>query len=186
MEPYIDRGDEGFTLIALLALIAISGILMASIAPTWSYVTTRDAEEELIFRGESYVKAVGRFQVKNGRLPMSLKELEEGHFIRKLYTDPITDGEFSLILQAPDGKKMEHEIPELARKALRGKGGGNSSYGILGVISTSSDKAIRPYKEKEYYNEWEFVPEKDDKGKGNPGDPGPSPDIDAMAEQGID
>ena len=151
------RTDAGYTLIGLLAMMAVSSILLATIAPTWGHLVTRDKEEELIFRGNSYKLAIERYQKEFNKLPSKLEDLEKGKFIRKLYDDPMTGYEFELILQAPDGRKRESELTASQQKGVRGTAPGSGSFGIVGVVSTSEEVAIRPYQDKERYNEWEFI-----------------------------
>jgi type II secretory pathway pseudopilin PulG len=183
------RSDEGYTLIALLALIALSGIAMATIAPTWSYLVTRDKEEELIFRGESYAFAIQRYQKEFNQLPTKLEEMYEKRFIRKLYKDPITGGEFELILQGPEGRKRESQLTKSQQQAVRGTVPGGSSLGIVGVVSTSDKLALRPWNNKERYNEWEFIAGEGDQqggssgGEGGEGENENDRDSDGMIEQ---
>ena len=175
------HADAGYTLIGLLAMMAVSSILLATIAPTWSFIVTRDKEEELIFRGESYKFAIERYQKKFNKLPSKLEELDKGKFIRKLYDDPMTGYEFELILQAPDGRKRESELSASQRASVRGTAPGSGSFGIVGVVSTSEEVAIRPYQDKERYNEWEFIAGEgsdDQNQQGQPGDDGDNDDDD--------
>ena len=151
------KGDDGYTLIGLMAMVVISSIMMAAFAPTWGEIVLRDKEEELIFRGESYKFAIERYQKRFNKLPSRLDDLLKDRFIRKLYIDPITELDFELILQGPEGKKRESELTKAQRDGLRGDTPGRSSLGIIGVVSMSDELALRPYKEKERYNEWEFI-----------------------------
>jgi hypothetical protein len=50
-------------------------------------------------------------------------------------------------------------LKETQRRILRGETPGTTSMGIIGVVSISTEEALRPYKEKSYYNEWEFYSE---------------------------
>src|SRR2546430_14015391 len=66
----------------------------------------RALEEELIFRGEEYTRAIQKYQRKFGVYPTSMDQLVETNglrFVRKKYKDPITDKDFRLILINPDG-----------------------------------------------------------------------------------
>jgi type II secretory pathway pseudopilin PulG len=163
------RSEAGYTLIGLMLMVAVSSILMAAYGPTWHYLVTRDKEEELIFRGESYKTAIERYQKRFNKLPSEPKELTKYNFIRKLYLDPMTDFEFELILQGPEGKKRESELTAAQRKTVRGEAPGTSSYGIVGVVSMSDKVAIRPWNEKERYNEWEFIAGEGSEEEGQPG-----------------
>lgn len=154
-------GQKGFTLVILLAMIAISTIAMAVIAPTWHFIVTLDNEKELVFRGNQYAQAIVRYKKRFNRLPLKLEDLVKYHMIRKLYKDPITRRDFELIFFTPAGNKRESELNESQRANVRNDQPGGSSLGIYGVVSTSSEVALRPYKDKERYNEWEFVAEEE-------------------------
>lgn len=165
----VERKDEkGFTLVILLAMIAVSGIAMATIAPTWKFIVTLDNEKELVFRGEQYAQAIIRYKKQFNRLPLKLEDLVKYHKIRKLYKDPITGYDFELIFYTPAGKKRESELTAQQRQSVRSDEPGSSSMGIYGVVSTSSELALRPYKDKERYNEWEFIAEEEERQSGAP------------------
>jgi len=158
------RQDAGFTLVVLLVMMTVGAILLATIAPTWGYLVQRDREEELIFRGESYAFAIGRHMKEFNKLPTRLEDLTERNMIRKLYLDPITNGSFELLVYNGAQRVRESELNANQRGALRGETRGASNLGIIGVVSISTDKALRPRDGKEYYNEWEFFFEQNQEG----------------------
>ena len=150
--------EKGYTLVGLLAAIAVMGILMASIAPTWRFLVRRDQEEELIFRGQQYQQALERYRKQFNALPTKLEDLVKQRAIRRLYKDPITGGPFELIYATPEGNvKASRLSPDQQRRLAQADMPGGSSLPIIGVVSTSKDKALRPFEDKEYYNEWEFI-----------------------------
>jgi type II secretory pathway pseudopilin PulG len=175
--------ERGHLLITLVIAIAVSMILLTVATRAWTSVIQRDKEEELIFRGQEYGRALVKFKKAMGRLPVDLKELVERgprneRFIRKLYTDPMTpDGKWNLLYLSPDGRTLinPHLAPPALEEGLTGFGGGrgrrsrNQSRGsqrmpvgkiaglqIAGIVSKSEEKAFKIYRQKEYYNEWEF------------------------------
>lgn len=179
--PRVDSSERGHLLITLVIAIAVSMILLTVATRAWTSVIQRDKEEELIFRGQEYSRALVKFKKAMGRLPVDLKELVERgprneRFIRKLYTDPMTpDGKWNLLYLSPDGRTLIN--PHLAppeEGGLTGVGGmGRRSQGqtrgsqrmpvgkiaglqIAGIVSKSEEKAFKVYRQKEYYNEWEF------------------------------
>lgn len=87
-------------MIMLMLFVAVLAIGLLVAFPVWETQLRREKEEELIFRGNQYVEAVRRFQLKNpGRFPATLEELEEERFIRKLFRDPMsTTGEWNIVL----------------------------------------------------------------------------------------
>ena len=76
---------------ALLVAIAVMGVLMSAILPAWKTLVQREREEELVFRGEQYARAVGLFQRKfAGAFPPSVDVLVQQKFLRRAYKDPVT------------------------------------------------------------------------------------------------
>jgi hypothetical protein len=64
----------------------------------WSHATQREREEELIWRGEQYRRAIMLFQRKYANtFPPTVDILVEQKFLRKKYKDPVTDDEFQII-----------------------------------------------------------------------------------------
>lgn len=147
-----------------MAAIAVSGILMAGIAPTWRYLVIRDREEELIFRGEQYKLAIERYKKRFNALPTKLEDLDKYRMIRKLYDDPMTRGPFELVFSTPSGPRRASLLAAQQESKLSSRPVG-SGMGIIGVVSMSTDEAIRPYKDKKHYNEWEFVAEEKEEEK---------------------
>lgn len=82
--------ERGFTLAGALTILAILAIFWALTLPLWARIKQRDKEEELIFRGNEYVEAIGRYHQKYGTYPPDLETLQKLKFIRKLYVDPMT------------------------------------------------------------------------------------------------
>ena len=61
-------------------------------------MATREKEEELIFRGKQYARAIGLFQRKFANTaPPTIDVLVEQRFLRKKYKDPITNDDFQPI-----------------------------------------------------------------------------------------
>jgi type II secretory pathway pseudopilin PulG len=82
--------ERGFTLAGALTILAILAIFWALTLPLWARIKQRDNEEELIFRGNEYIEAIGRYHQKYGTYPPDLETLQKLKFIRKLYLDPMT------------------------------------------------------------------------------------------------
>ena len=153
----LKANDSGYTLVGLLAVVLASGILMASIAPTWRHIVIRDREEELIFRGEQYVTAIELYRAKFNALPTDLEKMVKQRCLRRLYKDPMTGGDFERIFYTPAGNKRESQLTQQQLRNLYAEGPGSTSLPIIGVVSRSTEQAIRKYQDKEYYNEWEFI-----------------------------
>lgn len=96
------RADQGYALLALLLIMALMIIGAAALAPSLAFEIKRDREEELIHRGVQYSRAIRSFAKKTGHYPVTLEQLRDTggiRFIRKLYKDPVTGGEFKLLHQ---------------------------------------------------------------------------------------
>ena len=73
-------------------------IMMTVALPKWRQQTQRAREEELIFRGEQYARAIVLYMVKNrGAYPPSIDILVEQRYLRKKWKDPITNDDFALV-----------------------------------------------------------------------------------------
>jgi type II secretory pathway pseudopilin PulG len=96
-----DKNAGGYAMAALLVAIGVMGVMLLAAMPAWRQVVQREKEEELIFRGQQYARAIGLFQRKFGvSFPPNLDVLVEQRLLRKKYKDPMTaDGEFQLLYQ---------------------------------------------------------------------------------------
>lgn len=100
------RKDAGFSLAALIFFAAAASILAAAAVPAYQMQAQREQEEELIFRGQEYMRAIQKYQRKFGIYPPTIDALLETNgirFLRREYLDPITGEEFRLITINADG-----------------------------------------------------------------------------------
>lgn len=143
------RAQRGFTYLTALFMIAILSGGLALVGEMWLTQTQREREAELLFAGHEYRKAIERYYL-NGpqrQYPRTLQDLLKDprrpgteRYLRKLYRDPITGGEWGL-LRAPDG-------------------------GILGVHSLSEAKPLKTggfklrdagFENAQRYADWKFI-----------------------------
>jgi type II secretory pathway pseudopilin PulG len=87
-------------------------ISLAAAVPDIMTQGRREREEELIFRGEQYARAIAAFHRQFGRYPTSLKELlkrTNGYrFLRHAYPDPMTrSGKWRLIHATATGVVLD-------------------------------------------------------------------------------
>ncbi len=144
--------EAGFTYLGVLAVVVIMGIMGEVVVTLDSQRRKLDREAELLFRGQSYVRAIRSYYdvedpVKH--YPRNLDDLLlDSRFIhkrhiRRLYNDPIT-GEEWVLVRAADG-------------------------GIAGVVSASDTapvkranfpKGLETFEGAGSYADWvfEFVP----------------------------
>jgi type II secretory pathway pseudopilin PulG len=94
----LGQGDRGYAMAALLVCMTVMAVLMSAAMPVWSHFAQREKEEELIWRGQQYARAIGLFQRKYANtFPPTIDVLIEQRFLRKKYKDPITDSDFQPI-----------------------------------------------------------------------------------------
>jgi type II secretory pathway pseudopilin PulG len=150
------ESSDGFTLIAAMVAVVIIGIMLGSASQSWRTIMQRDREEELLFRGMQYRDAIDRWnkpKVLPGQAPIQqthklndLKDLlqdpntmEKIHYLRRLYTDPITGKDFEPIVDPVKG--------------------------IVGVKSSSQDPPLKrdnfpddlkAFANKDKYSDWTF------------------------------
>ena len=99
-------GSRGYAMAALLVAMSVMAVLLGALLPQWTTLATREKEQELIFRGNQYARAIGLFQRKFANTaPPTIDVLVEQRFLRKKYKDPITNDDFQPIFanQAPQG-----------------------------------------------------------------------------------
>jgi type II secretory pathway pseudopilin PulG len=96
-------------------------VILGMAMPVWRTVVQREKEEELIFRGRQYARAIQLYQRKfAAAYPPSVDVLVEQRFLRKKYTDPMTkSGEFEIIFQ---GTLAQRQAAAMAGRATTSPG----------------------------------------------------------------
>jgi len=145
-------------MVVLLIGMAITAIWMSVALPAWRQQVQRQREEDLIFRGEQYARAIMLYQDKNqGANPPSVDILVSQHYLRKKWKDPITNDDF-----VPQG--LGAALPGSAPGAgTPGQGPGRSGTtvpggqgGVTGVRSKSQAASIKIYENQQQHNLWPF------------------------------
>ncbi|HVN21558.1 MAG TPA: hypothetical protein VMU05_22420 [Dongiaceae bacterium] len=131
-----DGCEQGYVLLALLLMIALMGILAATVITSIKFDVRRDREEEMIHRGVQYSRAIRAYYKKFGRYPATLENLEntnQQRFLRKRYKDPLTGKDFKLL-----------HFGEV-KLSLNGMGGGvipgASSIGPNGTLTSNGSSS---------------------------------------------
>jgi type II secretory pathway pseudopilin PulG len=182
------------TYIVVLTMVVIIGISIGAANQEWKTIVKREREKELVFRGMQYKEAIENWYNKDyppgkGHNPQPLRELKDLltspdslqkiHYIRKLYTDPITGKEFVAIkgselaglIQQPPSVMKPGQIQSTATNAPLPALPPAAMGGIVGVRSSSDVEPIRTYfddipalkdlfKDKKKYSEWLFMYDK--------------------------
>jgi type II secretory pathway pseudopilin PulG len=171
---------------ALLVALAVMAVAMTIALPAWRHQTQREKEEELIFRGRQYVRAVQLFQRRYAAAyPPDVDVLVKQKFLRRKYADPmVKDGEFEILYQTSiiagspaqgRGGTQPGQAPSSGRPGqpsitfdsrsgavtLSGQtrvgGVAGPRGGVIGVRSKSMEPSIRTYNGAAQYNEWLFM-----------------------------
>lgn len=127
MRPGDPGASRGFTYLALLWWVAISGVMLAALGTQWKLEATRQREAELVFRGEQIQAALVAYQSNTPpgqpMLPEALADLlddkrqgQPKRHLRRLWPDPITGKPWGL-LRTEDGR-IRGVYSDSARKPL--------------------------------------------------------------------
>lgn len=146
--------QHGFAYLFVLLAVMLIGIMLGAVGTSWKQTMQREREEELLFRGMQIQDAIARWHKPKPGIRQHVatqlndlkdllqdpRSLEKARYLRKLYLDPMTNQEWGLIR--------------------------DSSHGIIGVVSTSSNGVIKQdnfpdqvkdFAHKERYDQWQFV-----------------------------
>jgi len=131
------RNQAGFTLMMVVFMVA--SILILAAAGTQSILTQgrREKEEETIWRGKQYARAIGLYYRKFGKYPTKVEDLTNQtngvRFLRQAYTDPMNkeDGSWRFIYVGPGGQLIGSlRQTNLLQNSLSTAGiGGASAFG---------------------------------------------------------
>ena len=191
------RRESGYALLVVILLAALVLIALSAVVPQVLTQGQREKEEELVFRGEQYRRAIGVFYKKFGRYPNSVEELlrtNERSFLRREFRDPMTpEGKWRFIRVGPNGEFIGAHGRRSSKKPGEEDEGGdegdgeeeteeppaggppegdNESLPLAGVASRSSARSIRIYQGEERYDFWEFIYDPaQDVGAGGQGQP---------------
>ena len=131
----------------LLVAIALLSLALSVVMPSWKTLALREKEEELIWRGQQYDRAIQLYRKKNAAPGApSVDKLVEGRFLRKKYKDPITNADFEVI-----GVSQAANAPGV-QQPQRGFG-----QLVGGVRSKSKAKSLRVLNGRTVYSDWQFT-----------------------------
>ena len=137
---HCSRPQAGYALLFAIFLSATLFLLAFAAAPSILNQGRREREQQLIWRGNQYVRGIRLYFQKNGRFPQNKEELIKGtlqvHFVRKAFTDPVNtpDADWRMIYVAPSGQLIGsvryHSLQEMAA-ALGGSAQGSGNLASL-------------------------------------------------------
>ncbi len=161
-------------MVAVVIGMLILAIVMMGVEPSVATLMKREKEQELLFRGKQYARAIALFQKRYGRFPMELKELYENRprTIRKLFKEPICNcPDWHVIYQnSPDaiapgiggsglpGTSAGGRVPPTPTPGVFGPAEQPKSVGpIVGVRSNAHEQALTEWRGQKFYDEWRFI-----------------------------
>lgn len=139
------------TLFTVLFAIVLIGLMLGLAGRTWSEIMQREREDELLFRGEQYRRAIESYYQKSpgglGAYPTDLKQLLEDNrginpirHLRKLWPEPFSGGAWELVIEPPD--KIT---------------GVRSNSPLQPFRQDGFDEEHAKFKGAESYSKWEFI-----------------------------
>jgi len=157
-----ENREWGYAVLLVLFLVATLLLFSAVATPSILLQGRREKEQDLIWRGNQYVRAVRLFYQKNGRYPQNVDELRKGnatgvHFLRKPYIEPLNteDGTWRMIYVTPTGQLVGsvhyRTLQEMAvASAFAGQAGSGSAamaaqlFGPAGAPASGAPAGSQP------------------------------------------
>jgi len=139
------RGTDGMVLVIVMMVATLLLVVLTAALPSIYQEGQREREEELIFRGTQYGRAVALFHRQFNRYPVSVKELlgTNGYrFLRQEYRDPMDPkGKWRFIHVSASGVLLDSKNQPLGGNQNNpgnpaGIGQSNSTSSILGGNSS--------------------------------------------------
>jgi hypothetical protein len=130
--------STGYALLLLMMTITLLLVSLTAALPSVTMEAQREREEELIFRGNEYMRAIALFHSRFARYPSSVDELLKKtngfRFLRRAYRDPMTkSGKWRFIHVNAAGVPTDSKSMNL--QAGMGVAMGNSPMGGNGTSS---------------------------------------------------
>jgi len=171
--------QRGYIFITVMIAVVMLSIGMGVLTKSWHYRTKRMKEQELLFRGRQYARAIRLFYQQHKRYPYKLEELSDvrPRVIRRLWTEPMTkSGNWGLIylddvmsgrLAASSGKGTGRQVglinptppePEAREPLDEDRRPLSMTAGqIVGVYSPSREEAFADFQKGKVYADWKFM-----------------------------
>jgi type II secretory pathway pseudopilin PulG len=137
----------GFTYIGLLIAIVILGVALSAVGVVWRTQAQRDREQELLFIGHDFERAIASYYKAGHQFPQEIDDLLEdkrgpqpAHHLRRFYNDPMTGAQDWSII----------------RVGVLGITGIASSSKIAPIKKDGFNKDEDAFKDATTYADWQF------------------------------
>jgi type II secretory pathway pseudopilin PulG len=104
MVRQLRNGQRGAVLLTVLVALTLLGLSAGIAGSSWKSVMQRAREQELLFRGDQYRRAIASYHAARGGYPQRLEDLLKDpralhtlRHLRRLYLDPMTGRAFETI-----------------------------------------------------------------------------------------
>ena len=125
--------DRGYALLVLMMMATILLVSLTVALPSIYLEGQREREEELIFRGNDYARAIALFHRQFNRFPRTVDELLRTNgirFLRHAYKDPMSrSGKWRFIHAAANGALLDSRTMGPARQGQQSQGLGEKPAG---------------------------------------------------------
>jgi hypothetical protein len=136
------RAEQGY---AFLIVVFFTTVLLISALAVSSSIRVndqREKEEEMVWRGNQYVRGIKLFYRKNNRFPTSLDDLTKPQvgslrFMRQSFKDPMNteDGSWRLLYVGPNGQLLGSLKPQSPSVLLPNSSGFGTPASALGTTA---------------------------------------------------
>ncbi|MDL2338951.1 MAG: prepilin-type N-terminal cleavage/methylation domain-containing protein [Pseudomonadota bacterium] len=114
------RASTGFTLMELMVVMAIIATLLTLALPR--YFHSVDRSREAVLRQDLQIMrdAIDKFMADRGRYPLTLEELAEKRYLRRVPPDPITESPDTWVIVLPPQGELREGVYDV-RSGAPGK-----------------------------------------------------------------
>jgi hypothetical protein len=146
------KSESGYTLLMVVFIVATLLLFAVAVTPSVVIEGRRVKEQEDVWRGNQYVRAIRLYYQKTGRYPQTVDDLTKpdaagNHFLRKTYSDLMNpvDGKWRFIYVSQSGQLIGsvryHSLQEMAIAQGIGTSLGTVAGGAGSGIPTSGQGA---------------------------------------------
>ena len=155
----LGQGNRGYAMAGLLVGMSIMAVMMTVVMPVWTHYVQREREEEMLWRGQQYARAIMLWQRKYANtFPPSVDVLVEQRFLRRKYKDPLTNDDFQVVPPTGLPQPSTNSSPNRPAPRMTSLGTNVQAPGVAGVVSKSTKDSIKVVNGRTKHNEWVFMP----------------------------